>query len=58
VHTAVERAVERGEVGTDRDAELIDGLLLGPIFYRRLLSRQPITPEFVERVVDTFLSAL
>jgi AcrR family transcriptional regulator len=58
VHIAVERAVERGEVGTGRDAELIDGLLLGPIFYRRLLSRQPITPEFVERVVDTFLSAL
>jgi hypothetical protein len=58
VHTAVERAVERGEVRAGRDAELIDGLLLGPVFYRRLLSRQPITREFVDGVVDTFLSGL
>ncbi|GAB2847544.1 hypothetical protein GCM10027176_58940 [Actinoallomurus bryophytorum] len=54
VHTAVERV----EVRAGRDAELIDGLLLGPVFYRRLLSRQPITEEFADRVVDTFLSAL
>lgn len=58
VHTALERAVERGEVEAGRDAGLIDGLLLGPIFYRRLLSRQPVTGAFVESVVDTFLRAL
>ena len=58
VHTAVERAVERGEVEAGRDAGLIEGLLLGPIFYRRLLSRQPVTEAFVESVVDTFLRAL
>jgi AcrR family transcriptional regulator len=58
VHTAVERAVERGEIEARHDAAPIDGLLLGPIFYRRLLSRQPITPKFVENVVDTFTVAL
>ena len=58
VHAAVERAVARGEVEDGRDAGLIDGLLLGPIFYRRLLSRQPVTEAFVESVVDTFLRAL
>ncbi len=58
VHDAVARAVERGEIGAGRDLDLVDGLLLGPLFYRRLLSRQPITREFTERVVETFLTAL
>ncbi|WP_329247362.1 TetR/AcrR family transcriptional regulator [Actinoallomurus sp. NBC_01490] len=58
VHAAVQRAVERGEAEDGRDADLIDDLLLGPIFYRRLLSRRPVTKGYVESVVDTFLRAL
>lgn len=58
IGTPDEVCAGRGEIRAGRDAEVVEGLLLGTIFYRRLLSRQPVTPEFVERVVDTFLSAL
>jgi Tetracyclin repressor-like, C-terminal domain len=57
VRVAVRRAVERGEIEAGRDAELIDELLLGPIIYRRRLSRLPVSEGFVEAVVDTFLRA-
>jgi AcrR family transcriptional regulator len=58
LHAAVRRAVERGEIGADCEPGLIDGLLLGPLFYRRLLSRQPITADFAERVVDAVLTVV
>jgi AcrR family transcriptional regulator len=58
LHAAVERAVERGEVRAGCDLGLIDGLLLGPLFYRRLLSRQPISADFAERVVEAVLTAI
>ncbi len=58
LHAAVRRAVARGEIRDDGATELVDVLLLGPIFYRRLLSREPLTDDFVERVVDAVLSAL
>jgi hypothetical protein len=37
---------------------VIDGLLLGPGFYRRPLSRRPVIEGFTERVVDIFSAAL
>jgi AcrR family transcriptional regulator len=58
IHDAIARAVERGEIRAEADRDLVEGMLLGPLFYRRLLSRQPITPEFTERLVDTFMSIL
>ncbi|MFI0486186.1 TetR/AcrR family transcriptional regulator [Actinomadura sp. 9N215] len=60
IRAAIGRAVERGEIPSDRvrDLDLIDDLLLGPLFYRRLLSRSPITPEFTRTVTDTLVAAL
>ncbi|MGH3239330.1 MAG: TetR/AcrR family transcriptional regulator [Spirillospora sp.] len=60
MRAAIGRAVERGEIPPDRvrDLDLIDDLLLGPLFYRRLLSRRPITPEFTSTVTDTLVAAL
>jgi AcrR family transcriptional regulator len=55
---AVTRAVERGEAGPGNDADLIASLLLGPLFYRRLVSREPVTDSFVERVTGAVLDAL
>ena len=40
----------------DSDQELIASLLLGPLFYRRLLSREPLTDAFIDQVSDTVLS--
>ncbi|HEY3464398.1 MAG TPA: TetR/AcrR family transcriptional regulator [Amycolatopsis sp.] len=53
VHDAVARAVERGE--TTR--EFAVDLFLGPLFYRRLLSREPLDDVFIERVVDAALAS-
>lgn len=55
---AAERAVARGEVRSDCDADLVASLLLGPFFYRRLLSRQPLTPQFGEQIVAHVLRAV
>lgn len=48
----VQRAVNRGEVGADVDAALLLDLLIGPIHFRHLLTRQPTDPELIERSVD------
>jgi AcrR family transcriptional regulator len=54
VHEAVARAVERGEIG---EAGFVADLFLGPLFYRRLLSREPLDEAFIERVVDAALAS-
>lgn len=52
VHDAVARGVERGEISAGTDPEAVAELLLGPLFYRRLLSRMPVTAEMIERTVQ------
>ena len=39
------------------DADSAAALLLGPLLYRRLLSGEPVTRKFVQRIVDSFLAA-
>jgi AcrR family transcriptional regulator len=60
IRAAIGRAVERGEIPPDRDhdLDLIDDLLLGPLFHRRLLSRRPITPQFTRTITDTLIAVL
>jgi AcrR family transcriptional regulator len=45
----------RGELAAARDLELDVDLLLGAIYIRTLVRRQPPDRGFAERVVDTFL---
>lgn len=52
VRDAVTRAVQRGEIIANTDSEAVAELLLGPLFYRRLLSRMPLTAELIKRTVD------
>lgn len=49
---AVDRAVERGEIGpvSDVDRHLLAELLEGPLMHRRLLSRRPLTEEHLRAV--------
>jgi AcrR family transcriptional regulator len=49
---AFERAVARGEITGDYDFEVESALLGGALFYRRLVSREPLSARFVDRVVD------
>jgi len=49
---ALDRAVARDEIGGDYDFEVEAALIGGALFYRRLVSREPLSDRFVDRVVD------
>ncbi|MPY92008.1 MAG: TetR family transcriptional regulator [Acidimicrobiia bacterium] len=55
---AFERARRRGELPAEADTELATTLLAGPLFYRRLVLRDPPGPDVVERVVAAVLLVL
>lgn len=57
VREILRRAVLAGELRRDLDIDIALSELLGPIAYRRLLTREPLTWEFVRAVVDGFLAA-
>jgi AcrR family transcriptional regulator len=50
------RAVERGELAEGIDLELIVDQLIGPIYYRVLVTGQPVTTEFTDRLVRQCLA--
>lgn len=53
------RSAERdGELIAGIDADLLNSQLVGPLFYRRFISRQPAGPEWVERLVAAVLTPL
>ena len=53
---ALEAAIDRGDLPTDLDASAAVALIDGPVFYRRLISREPLTDDFIATVVDGFLA--
>ena len=44
--------IERDELRPDTDPALLHELVLGPVYYRLLLSGQLLAADFAERVVD------
>ena len=50
-------AIARGELAPTGDQELLIDLLIGPIWTRLLITRDPITSEYVDSVVETVLAA-
>jgi AcrR family transcriptional regulator len=54
----VARGVERGELRDDLDIHLVHELLFGPVYYRLLLTGQPLDPGLAERLVDSVLPGL
>jgi AcrR family transcriptional regulator len=52
------RGAERGQLRPDLDVGLVHELLFGPIYYRLLLSGEPLEPSFADRIVDAVLPAL
>ncbi|MGH2707045.1 MAG: TetR/AcrR family transcriptional regulator [Actinomycetota bacterium] len=50
--------VSRGELLPDIDYELAVELLVGPIYYRFLISRLPLAPEQAEVIVDAVLKRM
>ena len=51
------RGVERGELPADTDIDLAVEAILGPIFYRHLLSGEPVDRPLARRLVDQVLRA-
>ncbi|GAA4804055.1 TetR/AcrR family transcriptional regulator [Actinomycetospora chlora] len=49
---AVERARQRGEVAAADEPADVVALLVGPLFYRRWFSREPLDASFVETVLS------
>jgi len=54
----LELAVDRGEAHPGVDRSLAADLILGPVYYRLLVSGEPVRPEFAGRVVDAVLPGL
>jgi AcrR family transcriptional regulator len=51
----VSRGIERGELPHDIDQNLLIEMLIGPLYLRLLITRQPLEESYVERVVDQLL---
>jgi AcrR family transcriptional regulator len=56
VRELLQRGIERGELGRDLDLEIAVDLLLGPIYYRLLISGEPLTGAFVDRLVRAMMA--
>jgi AcrR family transcriptional regulator len=56
VRELLQRGIERGELRRDLDLEIALDLLLGPIYYRLLISGEPLTSAFVDRVVRAVMA--
>jgi AcrR family transcriptional regulator len=51
------RAVARGELDPEVDQELMVDLLIGPLWTRLLITRDPVTAEYVDANVQAVLTA-
>jgi AcrR family transcriptional regulator len=49
-------AAARGELASGTDIELAIDQLAGPVYYRVLITGQPVTPAYTDAVVDLFLA--
>ena len=54
----VHRAIDRGEVPADVDVDLVVDLVSAPLFYRVLVSGDPVDDAYIERLVSTVLRAV
>jgi AcrR family transcriptional regulator len=50
------RGIARGELRPDLEMEIAVDLLLGPIYYRLLMSGEPLTTGFIDRLVSAVMA--
>jgi len=58
VRRALDRAAARGEIDAGFDFELVVSLSSGSLFYRRLVSREPLTEAYTDRVAAAVCALL
>ncbi len=51
----VTTAIERGQLPAGTDSELLLDVIVGPLYYRLLVTGDPITPPYCRALVDTAL---
>jgi len=51
----IERAIQRGDLPADLDVNTAVDQLVGPIYYRILVTGQAVDADFVDALVDSFL---
>jgi AcrR family transcriptional regulator len=54
----IQRAIERGELSADTDVELAVDQLVGPIYYRVLVTGESVDQKFTNALVTDFLQHL
>jgi hypothetical protein len=50
------RAQSRGELPAGTDVDLAVEQLVGPVYYRVLVTGEPVPPEFTDALVDRYLA--
>ena len=58
LRAALDRAALRGEIPPAADRNAVAAALLGPLFYRRWFSREPIDADFVEMIIRGAIAGL
>ncbi len=56
--TILQRGIERGDLRADLDLDLVVDALAAPLYYRRMVSGLPITPELGDVIVDQVLRGI
>ena len=54
----VERAIERGEIPPDTDADVVLDMMFGAAYHRLLQGHRPLTDQFAGRVVDLIVAGV
>jgi AcrR family transcriptional regulator len=54
----VGQAIARGELPEDTDPQLVVDLILGPLYWRLAVSRNPISDDYLEKLTAAITSAL
>jgi AcrR family transcriptional regulator len=58
LRAALDRAALRGEIPSRADRGAITAALLGPLFYRRWFSREPIDTTFLDTIIRSTVAGL
>jgi AcrR family transcriptional regulator len=58
LRAALDQAARRGEISPAADRDAIAAALLGPLYYRRWFSREPIDAEFVDMLIANATASL
>lgn len=51
----IRNGIKKGELSRSTNAPLLASALIGPLFFRRWFSREPLTNAFVDQIVQTVL---